>query len=50
MDVSGPKKKSHVHTSLKPMAKKRLSEIFRDEIEFYQWLKSRLLNTTSGNG
>ncbi|XP_015121717.1 uronyl 2-sulfotransferase [Diachasma alloeum] len=36
--------------TLKPSAKKRLGEIFKDEVEFYMWLKSRLLNGTYGNG
>lgn len=29
---------------------KQLGELFTDEVEFYLWLKSRLLNGTSDNG
>ncbi|XP_063974449.1 uronyl 2-sulfotransferase-like isoform X1 [Diachasmimorpha longicaudata] len=36
--------------TLKPTAQKRLREVFKDEVEFYMWLKSRLLNGTGGDG
>ncbi|XP_012282342.1 heparan sulfate 2-O-sulfotransferase 1 [Orussus abietinus] len=34
------------HASMKVTAKKRLREILAKEVEFYQWLKSRLFNKT----
>ncbi|XP_035719834.1 uronyl 2-sulfotransferase-like [Vespa mandarinia] len=36
--------------NLKARAKKVLEEIMADEVEFYKWLKFRLLNQTSNNG
>ncbi|XP_043269734.1 uncharacterized protein [Venturia canescens] len=47
-----PKEKSSRYRSLsiKPSARRRLEVIYKTEIEFYEWLKMRLLNGTSDNG
>ncbi|XP_011300835.1 uronyl 2-sulfotransferase [Fopius arisanus] len=47
-----PHKTHHQNTTLtlKPATKKRLGELFRDEVEFYMWLKSRLLSGAYGDG
>ncbi|KAJ8676490.1 hypothetical protein QAD02_012277 [Eretmocerus hayati] len=37
-------------TVLKPGSKKRLKKLLKYEIEFYEWVKSRLLNGTLENG
>ncbi|XP_011498402.1 PREDICTED: heparan sulfate 2-O-sulfotransferase 1-like [Ceratosolen solmsi marchali] len=46
-----PKKKNFFNNStiLKPLTKKHLMDFLKLEVEFYEWLKSRLLNSTSEN-
>ncbi|XP_043468853.1 heparan sulfate 2-O-sulfotransferase 1-like isoform X1 [Leptopilina heterotoma] len=45
-----PKNISSEAKSLKNSVKKRLGKILAKEVEFYEWLKSRLLKKTSSNG
>ncbi|XP_014209150.1 heparan sulfate 2-O-sulfotransferase 1-like [Copidosoma floridanum] len=50
-DKLRPKKQyNNGRATMKPKAKKRLEELFKTEIEFYEWTKWRLLNTTAENG
>ena len=50
--LTGPKKTSLSSSSsaIKPVMKKRLRELLKTEVEFYEWIKSRLLNSTIENG
>lgn len=46
-----PKKKAtEVSSTLKPLTKKRLKDLLKMEVQFYEWIKSRLLNATTENG
>ena len=49
---AGPKKKNVFSTTatLKPISKKRLKDLLKTEVDFYDWVKSRLLNGTTEKG
>ncbi|XP_058788564.1 heparan sulfate 2-O-sulfotransferase 1-like [Phymastichus coffea] len=48
--IKPQKKATEVSSTLKPLTKKRLKNLLKKEVQFYEWVKSRLLNATTENG